>query len=178
MLPETGARKGVFAGVFVIRLYNRENAMKLSVMMLMMLSVVSCAASQPSSPTPWKLSLTSEGGLAGRGNGSYSIDSDGAIQVTTAMGKSCSYRASAEELQRFQSLINAASPQRWSAAYIPEDSCCDRFQYALTATIGEKETKTAWIDDPLPMPADLVAIADALITTEQSLRVKYGLQCR
>lgn len=153
--------------------------MKLSVMMLMMLSVVSCAASQPgSAAAPWKLSLTSEGGLAGRGNGSYRIDSDGSIEVTTAMGKSCSYRASSEELQRFQSLIDAATPERWSAAYIPEDSCCDRFQYALTATIGEKETKTSWIDDPLPMPADLVAIADALITTEQSLRVKYGLQCR
>jgi hypothetical protein len=152
---------------------------KLSAILLILMTLGSCAASQASAPaTPWAISLTSSGGLAGRGNGSYAIDSTGKIAVTTMASRSCSFQATDEELRRFSDLLAAAKPEKWKASYIPEDRCCDRFEYSLTVDVAGTITKTEWIDNPLPMPKDLAAISDALVGGASSLRVIYGPQCR
>jgi hypothetical protein len=136
---------------------------KLSAFLLMLMTLTSCAASQSAAPpTPWKLSLTTSGGFAGRGNGSVSLDSSGAIAVTTIANKSCTFTASADELQQFTNLLAAARPDAWKASYAPENKCCDRIEYTLTYDAAGKVTETSWIDDPLPMPGDLVAVSEAL----------------
>src|SRR5690349_133997 len=148
---QTRARKRPFRGFLAWKIYNRENAVKLSAVLLALVAFTSCAASQSSAPkTPWKISLETSGGMAGRGNGSISINSDGAIEVTMTMRKSCSFTATADELQRVRELLAAAKPSTWKASYAPENRCCDRFQYDFTVDEAGTVTKTEWIDDPQP----------------------------
>jgi hypothetical protein len=160
------------------RIYNRENAMKLSLMMLMV-SVVACAASSRTAPSePWRFEVTSSGGITGRGAGSYSIASDGTIEVTSPANTACRFEATDEEKSRFRTLLANARPEQWKASYVPENPCCDRFEYELTVVEAGKERKVKWIDDPLPMPADLAAITAAMVGPDPSLRATYGGQCR
>jgi len=126
---------------------------------------VSCSTptsptSSSSSPTlqrPWKLELATSGGVTGRGMGTIRMDSDG-----TATVGDCTSNITDEDLRRFDALLANARPATWRASYVPENPCCDRFEYALTIEAGGKTHKTAWIDDPLPMPADLTALGEAL----------------
>lgn len=153
--------------------------MKLSLLM-MMVSVVACAASsRPAPAEPWQLAVTSSGGFAGRGAGSYSIASDGAVAVTTMTKTTCHFEATDEDRSRFRTLLANARPEAWKESYIPENSCCDRFEYELVVTEAGKTTRTVkWIDDPEKMPADLAAITAALVGTDPSLRTTYGGKCR
>ena len=128
--------------------------MKLSAL-AMILMMTSCAASQSHSEGPWRIAVTSSGGLMGKGAGNYAIDSDGKIEVTTIGGKTCTYQATAEELARFRKLIDQARPDTWKESYAPENRCCDRFEYNLTLDRAGSERTTEWIDDPLPMPKDI-----------------------
>lgn len=150
--------------------------MKLSAI-AMMLSMLSCAVSQTAPAEPWSIAVTSSGGLAGKGAGSYSINSAGEIAVTSMSGKSCSFRATDEELARFRTLLANAHPETWKASYIPEESCCDRFEYEMTIDEAGKKRTVKWIDDPAPMPDDLAAITNAMVGPPPSLRVTYGGQC-
>ncbi|MDP9191053.1 MAG: hypothetical protein M3P06_05060 [Acidobacteriota bacterium] len=151
--------------------------MKLSVVATMML-VLSCAASHTAPVEPWSVGVTSSGGIAGRGAGSYAITSDGQVSVTSMSGRSCTFRATEEEIRRFKELLTNARPETWEQSYIPKDSCCDRFEYELVLDeAGAKQTVT-WIDDPQPMPKDLVALTDAMVGAPPSLRVTYGAQCQ
>lgn len=153
--------------------------MKLSLLM-MMVSVVACAASsRPAPAEPWQLAVTSSGGIAGRGAGSYSIGSDGAIGVTSMTRVTCRYEATGEEMSRFRTLLANAHPEAWKESYVPENACCDRFEYELTITEAGKTPQTVkWIDDPEQMPADLAAITAALVGPEPSLRATYSGKCR
>jgi hypothetical protein len=151
--------------------------MKLSVIATMML-MLSCAASRTAPAEPWSISVTSSGGLAGRGAGSYSINSAGEVAVTTMMDKSCTYRATGEEMARFRELLTNARPETWNASYIPQESCCDRFEYELTLDEAGKKRTVRWIDDPAPMPEDLAALTNAMVGVSPSLRVTYGEQCQ
>ena len=150
--------------------------MKLSVIGMMLL-ILSCAASGTAPAEPWFVSVTSSGGFAGRGAGSYSINSAGEIAVTSMTGKSCTFRASEEEMTRFRELLGNARPETWKESYIPKDPCCDRFEYELTLDEAGKKRTVKWIDDPDPMPADLKALTDAMVGPPPSLRVTYGGQC-
>ncbi|MGN6182450.1 MAG: hypothetical protein ACTHQM_02215 [Thermoanaerobaculia bacterium] len=147
--------------------------MKLSAFLLMFLTLTSCAASQSAAPaTPWTLEITTSGGLTGRGNGSTSISSSGAITITTIANKSCSFDASADELRRFTSLLADARTDAWKENYAPENPCCDRIEYALTYDAAGAVKKVTWVDDPLPMPKDLKGIIEAM----QSLRATHACQ--
>lgn len=151
--------------------------MKLSTMAMMLL-MLSCAAARTEPAEPWSVSVTSSGGITGKGAGSYSIDSAGTIHVTTMIGKSCSYTATAEELTRFRSLVASARPTAWAASYIPENACCDRIEYELTLDEAGTKKTVRWIDDPAPMPKDLVALTNAMVGAPPSLRVDYGGKCQ
>lgn len=150
--------------------------MKLSMMMTMML-MLSCAASSNTPREPWSVAVTSSGGLAGRGAGSYSINSAGEIAVTSMNGKSCTFRATDEELTRFREILTNAQPQKWRDSYVPEESCCDRFHYELTVDEAGTKKVLTWIDNPEPMPPDLDALTTAMVGVPPSLRVTYGGQC-
>ncbi|HYC62689.1 MAG TPA: hypothetical protein VEK79_24275 [Thermoanaerobaculia bacterium] len=149
--------------------------MKLSLMATMIM-MMSCAASQ-SADEPWSIAVTSSGGFAGKGAGSYTIKSDGEITVTTMAGKSCTFRATEEEMTRFRDLLANAKPDTWAGHYVPEDSCCDRFEYEMTIDEAGRKHSVKWIDDPAPMPADLAALTNAIVGMPPSLRVTYGGKC-
>ena len=137
------------------------------------------AVSTESTPEKaWKITLTSAGGLAGRGNGSWMIDSAGALQVTTIAGKTCAFQATNEEVAQFSKLLAAAKRKEWKASYEPASPCCDRFEYDLTIEEGGVTTTTHWIVSAESMPADLVALAEALVDGAENVRSKYGPQCQ
>ena len=149
--------------------------MRFSALMVMIFA----ACSVTNAPvTPWRIAVTSSGGLAGRGAGSYSIASDGKIEVTTMHGRSCSATASAAQLERFNALIATARPDRWNDRYVPEETCCDRFEYTMSVDRAGEQKQVVWIDDPLPMPADLQAIVDAMMSGADSVRAQSVETCR
>jgi hypothetical protein len=170
------ARKCAKAAISGRRIYNAESVMKLSAIAMMML-MLSCAAARTGPAEPWSVAVTSSGGIAGRGAGSFAIRSDGEVAVTSMNGKNCTFRASEQELARFRELLTNARPDTWSASYIPKESCCDRFEYELTLDEAGKKRTVKWIDDPDPMPADLAALTGAMVGPPPSLRVTYGGQC-
>jgi hypothetical protein len=159
------------------KIYNAETVMKLS-FVAMMIVTLACVAARTAPAEPWSLHVTSSGGIAGKGAGSYSIDSAGEITVTTMMAKRCIYRATDAEMQRFRELLTNARPTSWKESYVPENACCDRFEYEMVLDEAGTKHTVRWIDDPEPMPKDLVALTNAVVGPEPSLRVTYGAQCR
>jgi hypothetical protein len=151
--------------------------MKLSALSLFLL-LISCAASQSKPATPWRIEVATTGGITGRGNGSWSIGSDGRVAVTNIAGKSCTFEASAEERARFETLLANARPDTWAAEYVPENPCCDRIGYTMTVDEAGVQRKVEWIDDPEPMPKDLVALVQAMSGVAPSVRTEYGERCR
>lgn len=150
--------------------------MKLSILAMMVLTA--CAASHSRPNRPWRMELVTSGGFAGKGNGNYTIDSDGKIGVVATNGKSCSFDAAPEDVARFEELLRNAKPEAWAESYVPENSCCDRFEYVLTIDEAGVKRTVRWIDDPLPMPQDLEAISNAMTGGADSLRVRFGDRCR
>ena len=128
---------------------------------ILVFALSACAAtSRPIEP--WKLELTSSGGIAGRGVGSLTIDSAGASTVSTTDRKQCSFTATADELSKLTDVLQNAKPEAWKSSYEPENACCDRMTYELKVTMAGADKSVTWIDDPLPMPADLTALIEAV----------------
>ena len=155
--------------------------MKLSVVSMIFLAACAGANGAPSEPkaaaSPWRIELTSSGGFAGRGAGNYTIDSSGALAITTMTGRSCTFQLEPAEVERLSNLLAAADPDSWDASYAPADRCCDRIEYRLTVQRDGTHT-TEWIDDPLPMPEGLKNLWMAITGGTDSLRLKYDSQCR
>jgi hypothetical protein len=142
---------------FARELYNVENEpMRSGKWLLLVVVALGCGTSSPTTVRPWTLELATSGGITGRGLGTIRIDSGG-----TAVVGDCS--SNVTDLERFDALLANARPAQWRESYVPENPCCDRIEYALTADIAGRTHRTRWIDDPLPMPADLTAIGDALL---------------
>jgi hypothetical protein len=146
--------------------------------MMAMMVFAACAASHSKPSQPWRIEIVTAGGFAGKGAGNFAISSDGNIAVTAMGGRSCTYKATDEELRRFETLLGNAHPEKWKESYVPENPCCDRFEYKMTLDEGDVKRETQWVDDPDPMPQDLAAIVEAMVGGEKSLRVQYGSQCR
>lgn len=151
-----------------------KNALQLSAFLMLILTA--CAASRPKEP--WLIQIRTAGGFAGRGMGMYSIDSAGKVRIVRANGQACEYDATKDELRRITKLLGDAKPREWKPAYIPENSCCDRFEYLMIIDEASVVTQTRWIDDPLPMPPDLQALIDAIVGGEKSLRVTSSERCK
>jgi hypothetical protein len=149
--------------------------MKLSTAALLFL--VACAASQSTAVKPWRIEVTTSGGITGRGNGGWGIDSEGKVSVRAISGRQCSFDATPAERERFDTLLANARPAGWKDSYVPEDNCCDRIEYRMTVVRAGEERKIVWIDDPLPMPNDLQGIASAVTGVAPSLRTEYGGRC-
>ena len=139
---------------------------------------ISCAASQSAPAEPWRVSVTSSGGLAGHGMGNYSIGSDGVVSVTNMAGKTCTFTATTAEVAHVGKLVGGADAARWRESYMPEDTCCDRIEWTLRVEEGSRTTTTKWLDREGPLPADLTALADALAGGTESVRTVYEPRCR
>jgi hypothetical protein len=150
--------------------------------LLLIVAVAVLGAACGTSPTapaePWRVSVTSSGGLAGHGMGSYSIGSDGVVRVTNMTGKTCTFTATPAEVARIGQLVSASEASRWRQSYLPEDTCCDRIEWTLSVDGGGRTVSTKWLDREGPLPADLTALADALAGGTASLRTTYEPRCR
>ena len=150
--------------------------------LLLILTVTILGAACGTSPTdpagPWRVSVTSSGGLAGHGMGNYSIGSDGAVRVTNMAGKTCTFTATPSEVARIGQLVSAAEASRWRESYLPADTCCDRIEWTLSVEGGGRTVATKWLDREGPLPADLTALADALAGGTESVRTAYEPRCR
>ena len=164
---------------FVREFYNMKTGVKLSALFLTALLLAGCTATHATPKRPWRVEVTSSGGFAGRGAGDYAIDSDGKVVARLFNGNACTYTAAPDDLRRIEELLAKARPREWKESYVPEDPCCDRIAYTLTFDEAGTKTTTTWIDDPLPMPADLVALSNAIVGGEAtSVRMRAGERCK
>jgi hypothetical protein len=151
-------------------------------LLLLIVAVTVLGAACGTSPTdpasPWRVSVTSSGGLAGHGMGNYSIGSDGVVRVTNMTGKTCTFTATPAEVEGIGKLVSASQASRWRQSYLPEDTCCDRIEWTLSVEHGGRTATTKWLDREGPLPADLTALADALAGGTGSLRTVYEPRCR
>lgn len=152
--------------------------MKLSRIFLSMMLVTACAAAGSAPERPWRIEVATSGGIAGRGIGTFAIDSDGKIAIRKMNGEACSYDATKEELARVETLLGNATPKRWRASYVPENSCCDRIEYAMTVDEAGEIAETRWLDAPPELPKDLNALGDAIVGSETSIRAQSVERCR
>ena len=139
--------------------YNVKSSVKLSALLLA-LFVAGCTAPYADAKRSWRVEVTTSGGLAGRGAGDYAIDSGGKVEARLFNGRECAFTTDAAPIEE---ILASAQPQRWKGSYVPENACCDRIEYVLTYDEAGTITTTKWIDDPLPMPADLVALSNAIV---------------
>lgn len=162
----------------------------LSISRLLLLPLLVGCAAQPAATStsaagsaarePWRVELTSSGGLAGRGNGAFTISSDGSVTVTTMERKSCTFQASDAELRMLAEALQRSRTAAWKESYVPAETCCDRFEWNLVVKLGDREIRTKWIDDPLPMPADLESVIEAITSSSnrESIRSQFCERCR
>lgn len=124
-----------------------------SIAVLLALASLTCNTAPPmtSADRPVSLSLTTEGGISGRGIGSVSIDGD---DVDAGRCRGTLTAAEREELQR---LIAAAHPESWKAEY-GEPARPDQVRYTLTLA-GHA---TSWYGERQPdLPAEVAALREA-----------------
>lgn len=152
--------------------------MKLSRIFLSLTIAVACTAARSAPERPWRIEVTTSGGLTGSGIGTFALDSDGKIAIRLMNGEPCSYDAPKEELARIESLLDKASPDRWRESYLPENTCCDRIEYAMTIDEAGVIASTRWLDAPPPMPQDLTALAEAMVGGQNSIRAESAERCR
>ena len=154
-----------------------KNPVKLSAISLLLLA--SCAASYAAPKRPWRVEVKTDGGFAGRGIGTYAVDSDADVTATLMNGSACSFTLTADELEDFEIVLGRARPDRWRDSYVPESTCCDRILYDLTYDAAGDVWGTRWIDAPLPMPADLVAVTRAMVSGDPaSIRMLATERCK
>jgi hypothetical protein len=151
--------------------------LSLRAIFLMVLATACAAAPRP--VRPWHIELTSSGGIAGRGTGSYALDSKGALTVTTMTRQQCTYTLTDAELQRIEKLLAAARLDAWKDSYLPENSCCDRIEWDLAIDRAGVKRTTKWLEEP-PLPKDLVALVHAITAADdaQSIASVYAQRCR
>jgi len=158
----------------VHELYNVKNAVKLSALSLILFA--GCAASHAAPKRPWRVEVTTSGGITGRGTGNYAIDSDGKVVARLFNGRECTFTTDAGGIE---AILAKARPNDWKESYVPENTCCDRIEYTLTYDEAGVKKTTTWIDDPLPMPADLVALSDAIVGGDAaSIRMLATERCK
>lgn len=154
-----------------------KNQVKLFAIVLLCLA--GCTASYAAPKRPWRVEVKTDGGLAGRGIGTYALDSDAKVTAELMNGKACSFAITADELERFETVLANARAERWKDSYVTENTCCDRILYDLTYDEAGTLRTTRWIDAPLPMPADLVAVTNAVVSGEAtSIRMMATERCK
>ena len=159
---------------FDARFYKVKNAATFSAILLILLA--GCTATHATPKEPWRVEVTTTGGIAGRGTGDYAIDSDGKVTARLFNGRECTFTTSPQPIA---ALLANAKPKEWNESYVPENPCCDRIEYTLTYDEAGVKTTTKWIDDPLPMPDDLLAVSGAIVGGDAtSIRMLAAERCK
>jgi hypothetical protein len=114
-----------------------------------------------SEAAPWRIEVTSQGGIHGRGAGTFVLDSTGAYSVTDIHGKRCSFKPSAARKRELAAAVANAKPRAWKASYVPDNTCCDRIEWTLTLDDDGTKSTTRWME-PAALPKDLAALVDTL----------------
>lgn len=162
-----------------VSFYNVKSAMKLTASLLTVVLVSGCTATYAAPTRPWRVEVATDGGFTGRGIGTYALDSDATATARLMNGKGCTFTLSADELANFESILANARPDRWKESYVTESTCCDRILYELTWDDADGERSTRWIDAPLPMPDDLVALSNAIVGGDAtSIRMLAAERCK
>jgi hypothetical protein len=173
-MPATKRRN---RGILIAGLYDVKNRPQISTLLL--IALIGCTASHAAPKRPWRIEVKTDGGFAGRGIGTYALGSDAKASAVLMNGSSCTFTLSSDELARFEAILGKARPDRWAESYVTENTCCDRILYDLAFTEADDVRTTRWIDAPLPMPADLVAVASAIIGGDAtSLRMMATERCK
>ncbi len=133
---------------------------------LMLITAVSCSSSAPASPpvtsTPVKVVITFQrsGGLAGA-NATWLIQIDGATGLMGLQGEALQPLTPAQRAQLLAAL-RVANIMALNDSYVPQDTCCDRYEYTLTvATNGQSKTIHT-IDASPTAPLELTQLIDTL----------------
>lgn len=156
-----------------------KNALTLSAILLTVVPASGCTATHAAPTRPWRVEVATSGGFVGRGIGAYALDSDATATARLMNGKDCAFTLSADELKHFESILAKARPGRWKESYVTESTCCDRILYGLTWDEADERWSTRWIDAPLPMPADLVALSSAIVGGDAtSIRMLAAERCK
>lgn len=159
--------------------YNVKSSMKLSALFLTVALVSGCTATHAAPKRPWRVEVATDGGFAGRGIGKYALDSAATATARLMNGTECTFALTTEELARFESILAQARPERWRESYVTENTCCDRILYELIWDEADDKRSTRWIDAPLPMPADLVALTNAIVGGDAtSIRMLAAERCK
>ena len=68
----------------------------------------------------------------------------------------------AAQMAELAAAIRAANFMSLEDSYVPTDSCCDRYVYEITVTIGEHSKTVRTIDASPTAPAELTQLVDTL----------------
>src|SRR5690242_17379097 len=151
--------------------------MKLSGMLMsMMVVAAACAAAPPEKP--WTVSVTTSGGMTGRGVGAWTIRSDGNVLVRKPDRSECTFKLTDDELDDVTRLLANAKPERWKESYVPENNCCDRITWALEFDEAGRVSATEWLDAGPQLPKDLAALAERIVGGETSIRATSAERCK
>ena len=113
-------------------------------------------------PAPQGISIIyhRSGGIAGTDD-TWKITLDGTVahqgqtagtpeQLTTA------------QMVELTSAIRAANFMALEDSYVPQDTCCDRYTYEITVTVGSQSKTVSTIDASPTAPAELTQMIDTL----------------
>ncbi|HEX9290256.1 MAG TPA: hypothetical protein VF904_12095 [Anaeromyxobacteraceae bacterium] len=118
---------------------------------------------------PWRVEVTTYGGLSGRGAGAVKVRSGGEIEVVTLSGQRCERRLETTALAKLEEALRRARPARWRSRYFMPDNptgCCDQVSTTLALIRGtgpaEKRFVTGWFDESRRLvPHDALALQEA-----------------
>ncbi|MEW5986129.1 MAG: protealysin inhibitor emfourin [Chloroflexota bacterium] len=116
------------------------------------LLLAACNQTEPATTT---ITYQRSGGFAGVME-EYTIQSDGT--VATKDGRT--FQVEAAQVAQLVEDIEALGFFDLTGDYLPDDTCCDRFEYILTVTKGDQSNTVMTVDAAEEAPAELFQIID------------------
>ena len=152
--------------------------MNLSRILISLAILSACTGFRSVPERPWRIEVSTSGGLTGRGVGGFTVDSDRKVEIRRMNGEVCRYTMTEQERAHIERVFAEAKPDRWRDSYLPKDTCCDRVISTFTVDEAGKVVTTKWIDGPPAAPEDLAALANAIIGREKSIRAESAERCK
>ena len=106
------------------------------------------------------ISYHRSGGFAGTDD-TWTISADGAVSHQ-GQTPGTPEQLTAAQMAELTAAIRAANFMSLEDSYVPKDSCCDRYLYEITVTIGGHSKTVRTIDASPTAPAELTRLIDTL----------------
>jgi hypothetical protein len=100
------------------------------------------------------------GGLMGAID-TWTIAADGTLSKQ-GQATGAARQLSATQMTELTAAIRAANFMSLESSYVPQDTCCDRYLYEITVTLGEQSKTVRTIDASPTAPAELGQLIDTL----------------